>query len=204
MAKFVDSAGLKLALAKVKAEIDASKAAILAKKATATTLGVVMPGTNMTVGTDGKLNVATGSTSKLGVLKVGSNIACSSGTISVATGSKSALGVLKVGGNLTVTSGTVAVDTTTVALKSDINTAITNLIGGAPEALDTLQEIATALGNDANLSATLTAQIATKANSADVYTKTAADGRYVKQADLSALSETEINTVLSQVWTTTA
>lgn len=172
--KFVDSAGLKIALQKVKSEIDTTKASILAQKATATTLGVVMPGTNMTVGTDGKLNVATGSTTALGVLKVGANLTC--------------------------TSGTVAVDTTKVALKTDINTAITNLIGGAPETLDTLQEIADALGQDANLSATLTASIATKANSADVYTKTVTDSTFVKQADLAALSTTEINTVLSSVW----
>ena len=198
--KFVDSAGLKIALQKVKSEIDTTKASILAQKATATTLGVVMPGTNMTVGTDGKLNVATGSTTALGVLKVGSNLACTSGTVSVATGSTTALGVLKVGSNLTCTSGTVAVDTTKVALKTDINTAITNLIGGAPETLDTLQEIADALGQDANLSATLTASIATKANSADVYTKTVTDSTFVKQADLAALSTTEINTVLSSVW----
>ena len=198
--KFVDSAGLKTALQKVKSEIDAAKTSILAKKATATTLGVVMPGSNMTVGTDGKLNVATGSTTARGVLKVGSNLACSSGTVSVATGSTTALGVLKVGPNLTCTSGTVAVDTTKVALKTDINTAITNLVGGAPETLDTLQEIADALGRDANLSATLTASLATKANVADVYSKTQADAKYVKSADLCALDTTEINAVLSAVW----
>ena len=56
--------------------------------------------------------------------------------------------------------------------------AIYTLIGGAPEALDTLYELANALGNDPNFSATVLAQIGTKANSADVYTKTAADARF--------------------------
>lgn len=48
------------------------------------------------------------------------------------------------------------------ATQSDINTAIQNLIGTAPAALDTLGEIADALNDDANLAATLTNQIAAK------------------------------------------
>ena len=39
------------------------------------------------------------------------------------------------------------------------DSAIKNLVNGAPETLDTLREIADALGNDANLAATLTQQI---------------------------------------------
>lgn len=46
-----------------------------------------------------------------------------------------------------------------------IDSAISNLINSAPGALDTLQEIATALGNDPNFAATITAQLATKLNS---------------------------------------
>jgi hypothetical protein len=46
-----------------------------------------------------------------------------------------------------------------------VNTAITQLKGGAASALDTLNELATALGNDANFSATVTAQLGLKANS---------------------------------------
>ncbi|MBY0560140.1 hypothetical protein [Hyphomicrobium sp.] len=43
-----------------------------------------------------------------------------------------------------------------------IAAAIAGLVDGAPEQLDTIKEIAAALGNDANLAATLTAQIAAK------------------------------------------
>lgn len=201
MAKFVDSAGLKTALTKVKAEIDAAKTSVLATKATSTKLGLVMPGTNMTVGTDGKLNVPTANGTALGVCKQGTNVTVSSaGAISVATATASALGVVKVGTNLKVSSGTISVDTDKVALKTDVQSAISDLVGGAPEALDTLNEIATALGNDANLSATLTTEIGKKANSADVYTKTTADSTFVKSANLGALTTAEINTTLAEVW----
>ena len=49
-----------------------------------------------------------------------------------------------------------------IALKADItyvDSAVSNLVGAAPTTLDTLNEIAAALGNDANLSATLTSLI---------------------------------------------
>ena len=49
------------------------------------------------------------------------------------------------------------VNTTATTL---IDTAISNLVDGAPTALDTLNEIAAALGDDENLAATLTSQIA--------------------------------------------
>lgn len=43
-----------------------------------------------------------------------------------------------------------------------VSTAINNLIGGAPGALDTLNELAAALADDAAFSATVTAALATK------------------------------------------
>lgn len=50
------------------------------------------------------------------------------------------------------------------ATKGYVDTAISDLINGAPSTLDTINEIANALGNDPNLSVTLTNQISTKAN----------------------------------------
>jgi hypothetical protein len=47
--------------------------------------------------------------------------------------------------------------------KTEVNQLITNLINGAPGALDTLNELAAALGNDANFAATVTNQLALKA-----------------------------------------
>lgn len=48
------------------------------------------------------------------------------------------------------------------ATTASVTTAINNLINSAPGALDTLQELATALGNDANFAATVTSALATK------------------------------------------
>ncbi len=52
------------------------------------------------------------------------------------------------------------VDTT--ALNSAVSTAVSNLVGSAPSTLDTLEELATSIGNSATLSSTLTSSIATK------------------------------------------
>lgn len=59
------------------------------------------------------------------------------------------------------------VENSVAALNSDVaglQATVTNLTNGAPETLDTLKEIADALGNDENLSATLMAEIGKKAD----------------------------------------
>lgn len=53
----------------------------------------------------------------------------------------------------------------------------TEILGAAPEALDTLKELSDALGGDANFATTVTNQLATKANSADLAT-VATSGSY--------------------------
>lgn len=55
-----------------------------------------------------------------------------------------------------------AISTEVTNRNSAITTAVSNLVNGAPGALDTLNELAAALGNDAALSTTLTNSIATK------------------------------------------
>ena len=50
------------------------------------------------------------------------------------------------------------------ATETYVDTAISNLVDTAPGTLDTLNELAAALGDDANFSATITAQIGTKAD----------------------------------------
>ena len=50
----------------------------------------------------------------------------------------------------------------TVANTAFVQTAIANLVGSAPATLNTLQELSTALGNDANFSATVAKQIGEK------------------------------------------
>jgi hypothetical protein len=53
------------------------------------------------------------------------------------------------------------------ATPSDITTAINNLISSAPGALDTLDELAAALGDDANFASTITTALAGKVGTSD-------------------------------------
>lgn len=57
---------------------------------------------------------------------------------------------------------TVTYDNATYATQSYVTTAVSNLVNSAPSTLDTLNELATALGNDANFATTVTNSIATK------------------------------------------
>lgn len=59
----------------------------------------------------------------------------------------------------TATAGT---NTTQVATTAFVKTAVDNLVNAAPSTLDTLNELATALGNDASFSTTVTNSLATK------------------------------------------
>ena len=57
---------------------------------------------------------------------------------------------------------TVSYDNATYATQSYVATAVSNLVNAAPTTLDTLNELATALGNDANFATTVTTSIGTK------------------------------------------
>lgn len=102
--------------------------------------------------------------------------------------------------------------------KTEVDTLINGLINGAPAALNTLQELAAALGNDANYAATVTtalsnrytkteadtllalkansadvtSSLALKANSADVYTKTQSDGRYLQSVPDGSITRAKV------------
>jgi hypothetical protein len=58
-----------------------------------------------------------------------------------------------------------AADIANFATTSYVNTAVANVIDAAPAALDTLNELAAAIGDDANFSATITTQIGNKLDS---------------------------------------
>ena len=64
---------------------------------------------------------------------------------------------------------------TSKASTSYVDTAISNLVSSAPETLNTLNELALALGSDANFSTTVTNSLATKANDSDVVHLTGAE-----------------------------
>lgn len=69
-------------------------------------------------------------------------------------------------GNPTAPTQTAGDNTTKLAntafVSAAVATAISSLVNAAPGALDTLNELAAALGNDANFASTITASLATK------------------------------------------
>jgi len=65
-------------------------------------------------------------------------------------------------GTPAVPTASAGTNTTQIASTAFVSTAISNLVGGAGAALDTLNELATALGNDASFSTTITTSIGTK------------------------------------------
>ena len=66
----------------------------------------------------------------------------------------------------------VAANLSTYATQSYVGNAVANLVNSAPAALDTLNELATALGNDASFSTTITNSLANKL-STSAFTSTA-------------------------------
>ena len=62
----------------------------------------------------------------------------------------------------TATTQSASDNSTKVATTAYVSTAVANLVDSAPTALDTLNELAAALGDDANFSTTVTNSIATK------------------------------------------
>jgi hypothetical protein len=57
-----------------------------------------------------------------------------------------------------------------IATETYVNNQISSLVNGAPGALDTLKELATALGNDSSFATTITNQLALKANTSSLAT----------------------------------
>lgn len=66
-------------------------------------------------------------------------------------------------------------------IKEAIDARIQEVVAAAPEALDTLKELADALGNDPDFAGTVTTELAKKANSIDVYTKEEADAKFITE-----------------------
>lgn len=56
-------------------------------------------------------------------------------------------------------------------INSDIQAAVNGIIDGAPGALDTLNELAAAINDNASYAAAVTSALAAKANTADLYTQ---------------------------------
>ena len=74
---------------------------------------------------------------------------------------------LSAGTGISIASGAISVDTSTIATKSyvdtEVSSAVSGIVDSAPGALDTLNELAAALGDDANFASTVTNNLALKA-----------------------------------------
>ena len=75
----------------------------------------------------------------------------------------------------------------TIANTEFVQNAVSGLVGAAPETLDTLNELATALGNDPNFATTVSNQIGKKANRTDL---AAVSTKVDKKANQTDLDET--------------
>jgi hypothetical protein len=89
-----------------------------------------------------------------------------SSSIQTQLGTKAALASPTLTGTPLSTTASAATNTTQIATTAFVRTEVTNLIDSAPSALDTLNELAAALGDDVNFSTTVTNSIATKSPTA--------------------------------------
>ena len=77
--------------------------------------------------------------------------------------------------------------------KTQVDKKVSDLVNSAPETLDTLNELASALGNDSNFATTIATQMGNKANSSDVYNKSETDtllSDLAKTSDLAIVATT--------------
>ena len=83
------------------------------------------------------------------------------------------------------------------ANNTEVDAKIANLVNSAPATLDTLNELARALGNYSNFSTSMTNLIGTKANQSTTYTKTEVDNNLLLKADQSTTyTKTEVDNSL--------
>ena len=105
-----------------------------------------------------------------GVLLTDSEFTATTGSSVVLTAPASTGDIIRI-----IDYGTAAIETgtsyaTNAFVDAAIATAVSNLIDTAPATLDTLNELAAALGDDADFAGTVTTSLAAKANSADLAT----------------------------------
>lgn len=112
---------------------------------------------------------------------------------------------LTVSGETSVPTPSTANNSKTIANTEFVHGVVSNLVNGAPTALDTLQELATALGNDPNFSTTILNKIGEKESKTDaqieykklkdaIPTKVSQlsnDSGYQKTAEIPVVSQTQ-------------
>ena len=99
-------------------------------------------------------NIATGA--------ITSTLFADSGVTAGSYGSSTTIPVLTIDAKGRVTVATTASLPANLASETYVNTAVSNLVNAAPSTLDTLNELAAALGNDASFATTVTTALGTK------------------------------------------
>ena len=180
--KLINGGVLKAALTEVKGKVESMISDAAPGVATAAKPGLMKPGAGLQADADGTVKV------------VLNDIEVDPGNIAKAT--KTAAGVVQIGTGIDVANGVISVDHTPTlnSAKKYTDDKIADLVGGAPETLDTLKEIADALGEDANLSATLTTEIGKKAD------KNYVDGNFVKTSSLVYMTDAEATAMVDSIF----
>lgn len=122
----------------------------------------------------------TASAETLGGIRVGAGLAMDNGVLS-ATGGGTADSVDWSNVQNRPTSISAFTNDSGYQTESQVNSIVQNVVGSAPESLDTLKELADALGNDANFASTITTELGKKAN----------------KSDLVAITNEEIDTIVA-------
>ena len=95
-------------------------------------------------------------------------------------------------------------DKTNTYTKGDVDLNISNLIASAPEALNTLNELAQAVANDPSHATTVFNQLSLKVDKSSTYTKTEVDASLgLKSNQFTTYTKTEVDNLLSPKATTT-
>ena len=127
---------------------------------------------NLTGDVSGNVTASSGTSSFTNISASGTITGAVSGDVTgdVTSSGTSTFNNVTVSGTLNMDGGTTAtiqnlsapVNPNDAARKTDVDTAVANLVDTAPAALDTLNELAAAINDDANFSTTITNSIATK------------------------------------------
>ena len=96
-----------------------------------------------------------------------SSVTTATGKVTTLTATDNTLTNVTITGETSVPTANAGNSSKAIANTEFVAKSIADLVNGAPDQLNTLNELARALGNDANFSATITAELAKKLNSAE-------------------------------------
>ena len=90
------------------------------------------------------------------------------------------------------------------AVKSYVDKAVKkvkdDIIDGAPEAYDTLKEMSDYIASHESVKDGLLAQIGSKANANDVYSKTEANNTFIGKGEYSEATEAEVQALVTEIF----